>query len=513
MLRLLFLPLLVISAVFGFPMNDHSDEPPSGDPFADPGDISLYHAWKTYKQQQQQQHTRPGVIGVEQVAWSDGLLRGDGGFGSVPVRDRLEAWAGWLNPWGEGELLIFDEAGNISIPHRPAAFPAHLPPANTFPVQGTLLRIEDFPGAKELGVDEYGCAELPLIPSDAATNQHAGTTNTTNLLIALIVRGHCSFSHKTRLAQHLSATAVIVADDTAAPSETEEQGRTRTGLLTMYSPDDTTDIRVGSTFVSRAGWLVVRDLMGRGGAERGVEVRIEPDDGQRQRDRAPKEAVFALPEAIWVPEEWEKEDDSPGPAVTKVVARVAGDVGEHVDAEERGDEGGENDEQEEERRPLFVTGMPKQKPPQSSSFTAIGSGTTTATAKKRKFYSKDECAICLGSFERGDVIRILPCGHLFHKFEVDDWLVKWKKVVSSRFFGDITATPSDSTLAIPAQTATTPLTAVPPATSSDSDAEPIVGGWFGSSFWERTRNVFRNRNRAVEGEEQAEGEETPLLRV
>jgi hypothetical protein len=49
---------------------------------------------------------------------------------------------------------------------------------------------------------------------------------------------------------------------------------------------------------------------------------------------------------------------------------------------------------------------------------------------RRRYYSKDECSICLGSFERGDVIRILPCGHLFHKTEVDDWLVKWKKVVS-----------------------------------------------------------------------------------
>lgn len=54
---------------------------------------------------------------------------------------------------------------------------------------------------------------------------------------------------------------------------------------------------------------------------------------------------------------------------------------------------------------------------------------------KRKYYSKDECSICLGSFERGDVIRILPCGHLFHKTEVDDWLVKWKKVVS--FHGSV----------------------------------------------------------------------------
>ncbi|KAJ9124644.1 hypothetical protein QFC24_003011 [Naganishia onofrii] len=548
-----------------------------GDPFSDPSDVSLYQAWKAYKQQ----HSRPGVeavgMGLEQAAWGDALL-GDAGFGGVPVRDRLEAWAGWLNPWGEGELLIFDkQAGNISIPHRPAAYPAHLPPANAFPVQGTLLRIEDFPGAKELGVDEYGCAELPSPVSLTAsynkedlttTPPTTNTTTTTRPLIALIIRGHCSFSHKTRLAQHLSAHACIIADDTATPSETDEQGRTRTGLITMYSPDDTTDVRVGSTFVSRAGGLVVRDLMdrereraGAGAGAGGVEVRIEPDDGydwplsdllvfimllpsvitifaillnkyrtmrQRQRDRAPKETVFALPEAIWVPEEWEKEDDSPAPTLPKSgVARVsgggdadaggsaaedsAGSAGAGAGAGGEGGGGGAVEEQEEEQcRPPFGTGMPKQKPRQSSSFTAIGTtntGTTTtnatATVKKRKFYSKDECAICLGSFERGDVIRILPCGHLFHKLEVDDW--------------DITATPSDSTLAIPTQTATTPLTAVPPAPTSDTDTEPH-GGWsFGSAVWERMRKVFRNRNRAAEvegqGVEREEGEETPLLRV
>ncbi|KAJ9116490.1 hypothetical protein QFC22_004932 [Naganishia vaughanmartiniae] len=170
---------------------------------------------------------------------------------------------------------------------------------------------------------------------------------------------------------------------------------------------------------------------------------------QRQRDRAPKEAVFALPEAVWVPEEWEKEDDSPAPTTKMskvvVVAPVAGHAegGEDGHVEGAANERGAAEEDEEEHRAPFITGMPKQKPQQSSSSTGITTtttNTTTATTvatvaitKKRKFYSKDECAICLGSFERGDVIRILPCGHLFHKLEVDDWLVKWKKVVSSRF--------------------------------------------------------------------------------
>ena len=57
------------------------------------------------------------------------------------------------------------------------------------------------------------------------------------------------------------------------------------------------------------------------------------------------------------------------------------------------------------------------------------SGLSHSTAGK-KYFSKDECAICMDSFHRGDVVRILPCGHVFHKDECDEWLLKWRKLVS-----------------------------------------------------------------------------------
>jgi hypothetical protein len=50
--------------------------------------------------------------------------------------------------------------------------------------------------------------------------------------------------------------------------------------------------------------------------------------------------------------------------------------------------------------------------------------------KSQKYFSKDECAICMDSFQRGEVVRILPCGHVFHKDECDEWLMKWRKLVS-----------------------------------------------------------------------------------
>jgi E3 ubiquitin-protein ligase RNF13 len=45
-----------------------------------------------------------------------------------------------------------------------------------------------------------------------------------------------------------------------------------------------------------------------------------------------------------------------------------------------------------------------------------------------------ECAICLSPFALGETLRVLPCHHIFHVAEVDEWLLHRKKVVSYRSF-------------------------------------------------------------------------------
>jgi E3 ubiquitin-protein ligase RNF13/E3 ubiquitin-protein ligase RNF167 len=45
------------------------------------------------------------------------------------------------------------------------------------------------------------------------------------------------------------------------------------------------------------------------------------------------------------------------------------------------------------------------------------------------FESQVECAICLSEFAKGDKARILPCHHIFHLNEVDEWLIQRKKLV------------------------------------------------------------------------------------
>lgn len=46
------------------------------------------------------------------------------------------------------------------------------------------------------------------------------------------------------------------------------------------------------------------------------------------------------------------------------------------------------------------------------------------------FDSQTECAICLNDFVKGDRVRLLPCKHIFHMAEVDEWLIHRKKLVS-----------------------------------------------------------------------------------
>lgn len=40
-----------------------------------------------------------------------------------------------------------------------------------------------------------------------------------------------------------------------------------------------------------------------------------------------------------------------------------------------------------------------------------------------------ECAICLSNFVKGEIVRVLPCQHIFHIDEVDSWLINGKKLV------------------------------------------------------------------------------------
>lgn len=54
--------------------------------------------------------------------------------------------------------------------------------------------------------------------------------------------------------------------------------------------------------------------------------------------------------------------------------------------------------------------------------------TSTLLPPGRKWFYSHECAICLSHFVEGDRVRVLPCGHIFHQTEVDEWLLLQKKI-------------------------------------------------------------------------------------
>lgn len=56
--------------------------------------------------------------------------------------------------------------------------------------------------------------------------------------VALIERGGCDFATKVLAAQERGAAAVVVGDSVFHSGETEEEGRQRENLITMYSPGE-----------------------------------------------------------------------------------------------------------------------------------------------------------------------------------------------------------------------------------------------------------------------------------
>ncbi len=64
--------------------------------------------------------------------------------------------------------------------------------------------------------------------------------------------------------------------------ESEEEGRGRENLITMFSPEDTESIFIPSVFVSRASYLGLLDLVGNGtgfGREDGKGPFVDLSEG------------------------------------------------------------------------------------------------------------------------------------------------------------------------------------------------------------------------------------------
>lgn len=250
-------------------------------------------------------------------------------WGSAYARAAAGPDNGWISHWfsmsGEGELTVFVSCnaasaaadyqlgnGNITLAHRPAAFPSFLRPDTELPVNGTLVAFQDLPDPKaerlrpslvdsdersdtgsEVNPDDDEAQDVdeevllksrPDLPPQRACVPPAWPPIRPSppqppFVVALVERGDCDFATKVLAAQERGAAAVVVGDGVARAGESDEEGRKRENLITMYSPEDTSSIIIPSVFVSRASYLTLRDML-RDHTKLRVMVGEGDDDGK-----------------------------------------------------------------------------------------------------------------------------------------------------------------------------------------------------------------------------------------
>lgn len=344
--------------------------------------------------------------------------------------ERAWLW-GWA--WGtESTVSVVDRSPILSFPSRPAAFGAEI----NDPVLGYVIPLSSFTKpctSNDMQVpDNSGCPSLCL----------SGPRHPTEAWIALVQRGKCEFVRKVREAQRLGARAVVVGGE-----DPEVTGNPDT-LVNMYSPEDASDIKIASTYIKYSDYMQLYGLILASNTTHGglstlsllitaeysawewyspiitfIVILLLPSAltfitlvihrirsaRAAQRDRAPEDIVRNLPWRIWTGTGWEKhEAGEDADAFPDRVSSVDVDL-------ERG---------------VIYEELPQANDSSNSPEEDLNASTSNAEPLPDQpwFESQVECAICLSEFVKGDKVRVLPCHHIFHLHEVDEWLIHRKKL-------------------------------------------------------------------------------------
>ncbi|KAG6860217.1 hypothetical protein C0995_014027 [Termitomyces sp. Mi166 len=377
---------------------------------------------------------------------------------STDISFRTKSERSWLWGWAwgaESTVSVVDHDPVVSFPSRPGSVP--------------YLKAFGLPvivnSQAAFGAEIHDAILGYVIPESSFTTQCAPTDNfmfpqpntgcpnlclsgpnqPTEPWIALVQRGDCEFVKKVREAQRLGAKAVVVGGDDPAVSGNAD------ALVNMYSPEDSSDVKIAATYIKYSDYMLLSSLIDSSNTShsglRTLSLLITAEYSAwewyspiitfviilllpsaltfitllihriravraAQRDRAPEDVVRNLPSHIWTGNAWEKFE---GERSATLSSRQPADV-------------------EHEGTNLPSTNIIRMKDTKALEPEGNTNNPSTSHLSKKSqdrpwFKMQVECAICLCEFEKGDKIRVLPCHHIFHLDEIDQWLIQRKKLL------------------------------------------------------------------------------------